>query len=300
MSQLPKYLDLPGDIVGAPPYDARNALMQVLLLKGDRASQQHHLDMILNRASDGALVFHAVTDYVLFSAVYIATLGSLDPIQRTWGSTTEVDLGFWTLARGGAVGREADWSFYWVPTFLFVAPAAAMAAGREVFGYPKTSATISGGRAVDDATASVDVLHFADRRPDARATIETLVRVERSGGGEAANLADFIRFLGLAGIWNGGIGLPLPHVSMPQLMLRQVRDPVDLGRASFREAIVVAAASRTASFGPLPDRWTVTLKPSASHSIGTPLGLAPVSQSSAGFWVRHDFSVGAAIRLWSA
>lgn len=300
MSQLPKYLDLPGDVVGALPYDARDGIMQALLLKGDRAAQQHHLDTMLNRASDGALVFHAVTDYVLLSAVYVATLGSLDPVQRSWGSTSEVDVGFWTLAHGGAIGREAEWSFYWVPSFLFVAPAAAMAAGREVFGYPKTSATITGGQAVEDATASVDVLHFADRRPDARAKVETLVQVARSSGGEAADISAFIGLLGLTGHWNDRLGLPLPHVSMPQLMLRQVRDPVDLGRASFREALVVAAASRNASFGPLPDRWTVTLKPSASHPIAATLGIATISLSIFGFWVRHDFSVGAATRLWSA
>jgi hypothetical protein len=309
---LPPFIRTPGDIVGSPPYRATGCLMQAMFLSGSRTAQQSFCDAVLNRPSGGSLVFHAVTDQVLVTAIYADTMSSTDPIDASKGVMQEWDVGFWTAVHGGPVGAEDDWKTYWLPSYLFVDSPAAMAAGREVYGYPKTTAAFEArGQDHSDPTVTLVVQHFPVFGPNQRPVTGPLVKIGAGAPGVAApDLASSV-----ATAWSlldkledpmpleqDGFHLPpLPSLSMPQILFRQARDPVTIGRASVQSVLYVAAKLlKVTGVGLLHSPTTVELMPSASHPIMETLGLRSTQVAELGFWITQDFEVGAAQPLFSA
>ena len=299
------FAQLPGDVVGAPPYRATGCLMQGLFLQGDRGAQQAFCDLALNNPGGGAVTFEAVTDLVLMTAIYADTMGSANPPDRDKGVMQEYDVGFWTAIRGGVTGDEANWGLYFLPSYLFVDSAPAMASGREIYGYPKTAATFQDRRSDPaDATVTVVVQHFPTFGPTERPVTEPLLTVTTDIPGAAAPgplatiEAAWDLFKGVAPKHSGFLLPPWPGVGMPQIMLRQARDAVTLGNAAMQEILVVTPQLvRVSGGGLLHAPTTVTLAPSASHPIMETLGLAPSQVGRLGFWIEQDFDVGAAVRL---
>jgi hypothetical protein len=86
---------------------------------------------------------------------------------------------------------------------------------------------------------------------------------------------------------------------MKQLMLRQLRDARAPDQPCIQAACVVdVQADDFTAAGLLHGAWTVSLTPSASHPIAQTLGLQADNASTAGWWVRQDFTVPAASYLW--
>jgi hypothetical protein len=300
---MPLFTPLPGDIVGAPPYFGKGCLAQGLFLQGDKGAQQAFCDLALNGPADGALSFEAVTDLVLMTAIYADSMGSADSPDSQKGVLQEWDVGFWTAVRGGPPGEAPK--TYWLPSYLFVDSPAAMAAGREVYGYPKTTATFENrGQDRADPTVTLVVQHFPVFGPDQRPVTGPLVTVTTDASAETA--PGFLETLGTA--WelfndvapthSGFLLPPWPGLGMPQILLRQARDAVAIGQASLQE-ILVATPEPTSirDVGPLHGPTVVEIAPSASHPIMESLGLAPSQVGKLGFWVQQDFKVGAATRL---
>ncbi len=309
LTTLPPFIRMPGDIVGSPPYRATGCLMQGLFLQGSRTAQQTFCDLALNGPAGGALVFHAVTDQVLMTALYADTMGSADPVDASKGVMQEWDVGFWTAVHGGRPGAEDDWKTYWLPSYLFVDSPAAMSSGREIYGYPKTTGRFE-GRQTDhrDPTVTISVQHFPVFGPGRRPVTEPLVKIAVGGDGVAApDLGESLStawdvLSGLVGdspIHLDGFHLPpWPGLSMPQILLRQMRDPAAIGRAAIQSILSVAPRTlRVTGGGLLRAPATVTLTPSASHPIIQTLGLAPTQVGRLGFWITQDFEVGPAERL---
>ena len=302
---MPTFTELPGDIVGAPPYRATGCLMQGLFLPGDLAAQQGFCDLALNGPAGGALEFHAVTHHVLMTALYARTMGSTNPADADKGVMREWDVGFWTAVRGGRPGAEDDWRTYWLPSFLFVDSSPAMASGREIYGYPKTTAVFAGrGAGPEDPSVELVVQHFPVFGPEQRPVTGPLVTIKPGGPGvAAAGLAESV-----AAAWeifndvvpfHSGFHLPpWPGLAMPQIMLRQARDPAAFGQASIRSILCVTATTlRVTGGGLLHAPSVVTIAPSASHPIMETLGLEPSQVGELGFWIEQDFEVGPAERL---
>jgi hypothetical protein len=302
---MPMFAPLPGDIVGAPPYRAAGCLTQGLFLKGDRAAQQRFCDLALNGPAGGALVFEAVMDLVLMTAIYADTMGSVNPPDSDKGVMQEWDVGFWTAVRGGRPGDEPNWKPYWLPSYLFVDSPAAMAAGREVYGYPKTTATFeSRGQDHGDPSVTLVVQHFPAFGPDKRPVIGPLVTVSTNDPTEPAPgfletlAAAWELFSDVAPIRLGSPLPPWPGLGMPQILLRQARDPVAIGQASLQEILLVTPEpTHITGIGLLHAPTVVEFTPSASHPIMETLGLAPSQVGELGFWVEQDFEVGPAVRL---
>jgi hypothetical protein len=307
---MPTFTPLPGDIVGAPPYRATGCLAQGLFLRGDLDAQQRFCDLALNEPAAGALTFRAVTEMVLMTAIYCDTLGSANPPDSEKGVVQEWDVGFWTAVRGGRPGDEADWKTYWLPSFLFVDSSAAMASGREIFGYPKTTATFQDrGQDRNDPTATLIVQHFPAFGPGLRPVTGPLIQVTTDDPSEPPPglletfEAAWSIFEGVAPIRFGFPLPPWPGLGMPQIMLRQVRDPMSISPgptslASLQEIIVVTPTPTSITGGGLlHSPSAVEITPSASHPIMETLGLAPAQVGELGFWITQDFEVGAAERL---
>jgi hypothetical protein len=299
----------PGEIVGAPPYRARGCLTQGFFLKGDRTAQQVFCDTVLNHPADGVMTFRAVTDEVLVTAIYVDTMSSLDPIDASKGVSQEWDVAFWTAVHGGRSDTPEAWSTYWLPSFMFVDSTWAMAAGRESYGYPKTTALYSDRRPDDraDPTVTLTAAHFPRFAPTQRPVTEPLVRITSqaaplSPAEAAADLeAAWALFEGLKPLEGVASLPPWPHISMPQILFRQSRDPVILGRAT-QQAIyrVAPTVDELGEVGLLNSHVEVALTPSASHPIMETLGLQRTQTGTLGLWVTQDFDVPPAKLLWSA
>ena len=302
---MPAFTPMPGDIVGAPPYRATGCLTQGLFLKGDRAAQQRFCDLALNGPAGGALVFEAVMDLVLMTAIYAGAMGSATPPDSEKGVMQEWDVGFWSAVRGGRPGDEAGWKTYWLPSYLFVDSPAAMAAGREIYGYPKTTATFEDrGQDHGDPTVTLVVQHFPEFGPDKRPVTGPLVTVTTDAPTvPAPGLLETLAtawelFNGVAPFHLGFPLPPWPGLGMPQILLRQARDAVAIGQASLQEILLVTAEPvHIANIGLLHAPAVVEITPSASHPIMETLGLGASQVGELGFWVEQDFEVGPAVRL---
>jgi hypothetical protein len=139
--------------------------------------------------------------------------------------------------------------------------------------------------------------------------VEPLVRVTTGNpGAPAPNLLESIEaawdiLKGVAPIHLGFKAPPLPGLGMPQVMLRQARDPTAISTgpvsaASLQEILLVTPTPvAIRDIGLLHAPTVVEITPSASHPIMETLGLVASQVGELGFWVDQDFEVGAAVRL---
>jgi len=279
--------------------------MQGWFLKGDRAAQQAFVDSSLNSACGGGLHFDTVTDDVLMTAIYCDTMGSQNPEDGRKGVTQEWDLAFWTAVHGGRRGDEANWRYYWLPSYMFVDSTWAMAAGREVFGYPKTTANFTARTlAHDDPTVTIAAANFPVFNPTQRPVVTDLVTVTVGPpGGLIGEIVDdvwtaFDLFGDFLSEMDGFRVPAWPTLAMPQILLRQFREPAQFDLASSQSVLCVAPnPTRITGAGLLKATIEVAIIPSASHPIMQTLGLAARQKGHLGLWVTMDFDVGAADML---
>ena len=165
--------------------------------------------------------------------------------------------------------------------------------------------------APEDPSATIVVQHFPTFGPTQRPVTEPLVRLAPGGPGVAA--PDFIEtvltawdvvggLFGDAPLMQDGFHLPpWPGLSMPQILLRQARDPMTIGAASVQSILSVQPKTlKVSGAGLLHAPTVVSLTASASHPIMDTLGLAPTQLATLGFWMRQDFEVGAATAVFPA
>ena len=316
---LPSYVEGPANVIKRLPYVGFNATLQGFLFKAKRNSLQHVCDQMLNAPSRGAVKFRAVSSHVFVSALYQPRVQSDDPIDRTTGFVQEIDLALWILTFGGRSDSMTSWSLRWMPVWLFVDTGSAIAAGREVFGYPKHQAWFT--RPIDaphdDAAVTVETLAFVGAGPDEPAKKWPLLSLEpvgqrkrRAGTTAAASTFDHgvaslreimtahKHTLGVAGMLQT---LSLPFANMPMVFLKQFRDIKEPGHACFQAITTVPVVSRhidSAGFFSTP--YKLVIRHAMSHPIAEVLGLAAEQESEFGFWLIQDFFVGYGETLWQA
>jgi hypothetical protein len=133
----PSYIDYCGAFVFPPPWNIEQVHFNGFFLRGDLAALQRLVDRCLNRG--GPVEYRVISSQILLSFVKLDHLSSTadEFKQRGWFSENEVDFWIFLVAgrRHGGV-FVADRVVWFVP-FLCVDSAAAMATGREVFGFRK-------------------------------------------------------------------------------------------------------------------------------------------------------------------
>jgi hypothetical protein len=316
---LPAYVEGPSNVIKRLPYVGFNATLQGFLFKAKRNLLQHVCDQMLNTPSRGAVKFRAVSSHVFVSALYQPRVQSDDPIDRTTGYVQEIDLALWILTFGGRSDSMTSWSLRWMPVWLFVDTGSAIAAGREVFGYPKHQAWFT--RPIDaphdDAAVTVETLAFVDAGPDEQAQRFPLLSLEAVGPRKrraratsdpaafdngVASLREIMtahkHTLGVAGLLQT---LSLPFANMPMVFLKQFRDIKEPGHACFQAITTVPVVSRhidSAGFFSTP--YKLIIRHAMSHPIAEVLGLVAEQESEFGFWLIQDFFVGYGETLWQA
>jgi len=311
----PAYVELDGGIVFRPPYLQADTFLSAWVIASDKAAQQRLLDQAFNAPSGGAVDYRAVTSHAILCFADIGKLSSLDPRDRGFGYTEEVDAVLWILA-GAYRGGVLDHLVFYCP-YIFVTNSFAMAAGREVFGYPKTIAwTKPPTSPADPGPLWAETMVLPRYDPSTDLVRKRVLTLSREGGepdllsfgaGDAvAAVATLIERLLEAGVeieatlLLGMLG-DLFSVKVAMVFLKQFRDASTPDRAAY-QAIVEAPARVTAfrGAGLLPPGWTLEIERYDSLHPGEALGLGARQSVDLGFWLDFDFALDLGREVWRA
>jgi hypothetical protein len=311
---LPPLILLPGRQTGLPPSMQQGCTMHTFLVDGDLTKIQAALDAAFATASNGAVRYMALSSKLCLSVAEIDKIYSLDPHDERRGWLSETDVTVWVLAN-----REGTADVRWIPLWLFVDTGAAMATGREVYGFPKqigqfefSPKTAPARRFLTRALVltvfspqtQAEELPVIDIEPgpapegDAPAT--TFASLEEL----AQHAADRLRDAAVppeAGLLEQA-RRDLIAGGGTMVFLKQFPDVAQAGRACY-QAIIEAPATmsvfRTAWITPQPYRvrfWSYD-----SHPFFHQLGISPEPQDVGhGMGVELDFPVGLGTEIWKA
>src|SRR5215203_5151692 len=122
------------------PYVAYNVRMLGCILPACPADLNETLTRHLNVTADGSLEFSTTIPYVLFYYAEVPYIGSATNSDKPLGGSPEREAAFVIFAQE----KKSDKLYAYFP-YMFVTVGSAMAAGREVYGFPKQLAKISAG-----------------------------------------------------------------------------------------------------------------------------------------------------------
>ena len=306
-----------GDVVYAEPYMQEQTRLYAFLLPVDRQRVAALCDRQLNWT--GKYQFSPLTSHVALVFADIASTYSTDPRYAGRGTMSERDVSFWIPVGSTSPGAP---SLSWFLPYIWVDNGIAMAAGREVYGFPKEVGTLSIPGPGEPLVFAVDtsVVERFGQPPDVgargpRAVTRNVVTVAPSAAvfdaphSFAASVFDSVRaFLRVEASGH------LPHVAdwflekvqaaVPMLFLKQVRDVVQGRRACYKAlAVANSVPSNVRAAGILPGTFDVTVHGFASHPIVRELGLgadeaAATIRGCAGFFVDFDFLMERGRELW--
>jgi hypothetical protein len=297
---LPPYIRRGGDIVLSQPFLQSGTTSYAFVCGAELAKLNALCDAQLNAVTrSSGVVYRPLAPLVALVAADIASIRSKVAPDKDFGWIPERDVAFWipvVAKKVDAHGVEHDDHFAWFLPYIWVAIAAAMATGREVYGFPKEQGTLAMPLGPSDAAKlSVDAIVIPDYTPSTEAVVKRVVEAERVGGGVVGDVVDAIDgFAGLmkaifeAIVARAGEGFPLPgwhviaallgdalHGTVPMVFLKQFRDVADGSRACFQE--VLEADAKLVGFhgaGLLEGEWRVRACEYASHPVVSDLGLA--------------------------
>jgi hypothetical protein len=310
---LPDYVD--GGI-GIPvfrgPYLQREAHITAFLLPARIEALRSLCDTYFGTPSGGAVKVSPLGPYVLLLYAEMQ-IQSLDERDEAIGWMHETEVSFWTPVTSGA-GHAT-----WFLPYLFVDNPYAIAAGREVYGFPKTWGQFEKPASIQNPEFTVDVWGFTEFDPQVEGKTQRLLETRKSDAAQdtppetwtswdAARSA-LIRLLfkdwePQAGDGGGTQWFEMLE-KMPLVFLKQFRDAADSHKACY-QAIVEAPVQLTTFHGGgfVDADYTVTCQPLASHPLPETLGLnvdsSGTMQALATFWLHVDFTLGAGVEVWHA
>ncbi|HQT89842.1 MAG TPA: acetoacetate decarboxylase family protein [Acidiphilium sp.] len=154
----PDYLYFGGNGIPPPPYKFTGATLWSLLLFGDHACITSFLDRTLNAATIAGRFVPALGNVIWLLQIKAKALTSTVAPYDGFGTMAETDIGLWLTVRDTVTNQ-----LYLYPAYLFVDNWLALAAGREVYGFPKTFADID----AQTAMLAVTTLAVKNYAPDA-------------------------------------------------------------------------------------------------------------------------------------
>jgi len=314
MAQItPAFVEVPGRIVARPPFLAADVLMQAHAVKGDITALQKIVDASLNAPAGGTLVFRVVTSYIALITLFIARIQSQDPQDKQRGYVKEADSAFWILVFGGPESSPLSWQLHWMPVYMFVDCAPALAVGREMFGYPKDLGTFARKSSIDNSADFVlSALAYKTEGLDEVATQQEIFSV--SSRAVVSAVADTTPET-VRGSWRTLIEgdarrleqtilkeFSLPTLDMPMIFLKQFRDIARPGGACYQAiAVCDTKTVRVSGIGNFANECVLTVNALESHPIAADLGLAgSVCDLQLSFWLKQDFTAGFGKTIWQA
>ncbi len=310
----PRYILRGGEQVISPPIMAEGVQSYSFVLEGDMVALQHLCDRYFNQPSQGAMDIRPAMHYVILNFNCFRKQYSTNPADRQIGWLPEREAVVWILTLDTKRQR-----LLWFVPYIFVDSSYAMAAGREIYGFPKVLGWFQMPMAPDDAAAfRVDTVVFPQCTPETEGTRQCLLDIHRTStdsgllktweslAGMTQEIAqtllhgDDLELLDFRLAWH--VIEELIHGRVPLLFLKQFRDVVHPEQACYQAMIEAPATlERFHRGGLLPGDFAVTIHPYQSHPIHADLGLASgILRPLLSYWVEFDFSIGQGIELWKA
>jgi hypothetical protein len=289
----------------AAPYSSKGAHLWAFLVKGDKSAIEDFLARSLNAVGGAGRFVPVLGEYVFLLRLDAGTLSSMVPEFARFGGMAEQDIGFWILVRD-TVANE----MYWYPAYLYVDNWLAFAAGREVWGFPKTMAGIDmSGDAMRIATLAAKI--FAPETMWAEAEIFNVAPLPTEGPLVSDVVDGLVEgVLGVLGqepgpvLWAaeavGKLIEMMPHGPglLPgfggMVFLKQIRDPASSTGTTTQNivAMMPGLLGLPTAAGRLSGPCTLTLGDYASQPISHDLGLAVGAQDAYPLmWVSFSFSI---------
>ncbi len=308
-----------GDVVYAEPYLQTQTRLFSFLVPVD----QQRIAAMCNRYLNwtGKYVFAPLVGHVALVFAAIDATFSTDPAYLGRGTMSESDVSFWVPVRSSSPSAPP---LSWFLPYIWVDNGIAMAAGREVFGFPKEVGTLTipaaGAQALRFAV-DTDVVEQFGTPPNVgakgpRAVRRNVITVTPSQAGGPAAVA------GAAGdLLRGWLAKALSDraddaaidfllaslkASVPMLFLKQFRDVGDGRRACYKALLTAnSVPSNVRGGGILPGSFDVTIRGWASHPIVRELGLGnnpdvATIPGCTGFFVDFDFTMERGVELFRA
>jgi uncharacterized protein with NAD-binding domain and iron-sulfur cluster len=286
----PVYVDRPDEMVLRAPYAMDGVRLDSFALRADEARLQALVTRYLEAPTHGALRYEVAAPFVFLVSAFTSRVSSLDPAHALRGGMPEVDVSLWIPVFSRANGAPR---LSWFLPYVFVDSGAAMAAGREIYGFAKSVVDVDVTR--DGDALSTLQLHgpvLPRYAPDATVVRRTLLSVTRKRGPDltlAASVRDLFarRFV---------------DATMNLVFLKQFRQAGAGDRASY-QAIVEADATVKAmrSWRPLLSPYEVTVCDYDSHPLATELGLGRGGlETTFGVSAEMDFVMNAGREVFRA
>ncbi len=312
MSAQRKLVVPPGFYYGLGAVQLDSVLLRAFPVRADKAKLQAWLDMVFAEPSGGQVRYQAIGSTMFLSIAEIGKQYELDPIDRAKGWTSEIDAFLWIAARREHAGLFAYRS---IPVYLFVDTGIALAAGREIWGFPKQLGRFAqspGGQtpaAGRDFTAEAFVV--SPFSPDTEARWAPIIELKPSrasaGGGVIHSIEAFVeRVLAEIGDEFALLAMELASAlganGVTMSFLKQLPYAASPTLASY-QAIIEAKASITKlrAMGLTDDAYQLRVTSYDSHPFLSELGVAADWQEvGQGIWVDYDFEQHLGAEVWRA
>lgn len=297
MVQLPNYIDPALKVFGLPPYVGEDALLQGGWLDSSMGAIQSYLDRSINRVAPEHFRAKAVLPRLLMTSLFVEKMRSGHPSGSIWGYVPEADISIWALAFAGPLDNSDDWELYWVPIYMFVDDPAAVAGGREIFGFPKMFGEISRTNSDPaDYGLSVTVSAFNAFGSDVPAKKVEILKIDSHI--HASTACEPERLMSRledepdeARVRSLMSSLRPPQIDFPVLQIKQVPSIENADKAAYQA--IVAVKMRTDKLhgaGFADGDPHLTIQSPLSLNIREELDTPPHQDMKFCFWVRQDFS----------
>lgn len=323
MRELPTYVRRPAEVVHQQPYACLGTQLYGFYLRGDAATMQQRLvDPILNAPTGGRVDYRVLTDYVMVTYAFASRGTSLLPPDNGVGWVPEKSWTAWIplVAVKKELGISVAERLVFYPAYICVDNSWSIAAGREVYGFPKSHGPLDIPKAGEPPTAfSASALVMKVFGPNNEGEIAPLMQVTQTAQSTRSetrwrDLDEAVK--AIAHMWSAHSGqwiVPgldlivdilrlVTKEEVPGVFLKQFRDAADGTRACYQA--IIEAGSFVTSFhsgGLLTGTYTATIADYDSHPLASDLGLAagPVPLELA-FEANFDFTVRGGREVWRA
>lgn len=297
MARPPKYIDPALKVFGRPPYIGENALLQGGWIESSQGAIQSYLDRSINRVAPSHFRAKAVLSSLLMTSLFVEKMRSGHPLGRVWGYVPEADISIWALAYAGPIGQPSEWALYWVPIYMFVDDPAAVAGGREIFGFPKMFGAIERtGSDASDYGLSVSVTAFRQFGQDVPAEHVEILKIDAEPlGSNDAEIDDVMSDIedepDDASLQSMMGSLSPPQVDFPILQIKQMPSVENADDAAYQAIVSVKMTTlKLHGAGRATGRPRLIVQSPLSLNIAEELDTPAEQLMKHCFWVRQDFT----------
>lgn len=322
MSNLPAFVSTGNRIDAWGPYLQQGTILHNFCISGDKVKIQQKLDTMFADPSGGEVRYHPVTSKLFLSVAEIARIIPQNPVDYQHGGVPEIDVTIWAIAhREGA----SIFELRWIPLFLSVDSAWAMATGREVFGFPKEIGQFDFSPQTADPAAgrtfNIDAFAIPKFSPQSTPTWLPLfeirpvdadeeahgpqglwARLEQMAEGAVERIGEEIVELSLKVASEKAIARAIKGEAVILPFLKQFPDVTDPTRACYQA--IVEAPTTINTFrqgGTTTPAYEIMVHSYDTHPFFRELGVKPeVENVGRGIWIDFDFTMDMGKELWRA